>query len=191
MLIIKNLESEIITYDKGRIISTHTNYEILIGIILNGSANIEMYDYNGNKTIIEKLENNSIFGNIFLYMKNDISVVATSKCEVMFFEYKNFLKNLKNPILINNVLNIYTNKIISLNIKIELLSKRTIKDKLLLYFRILSKKNHSKTFNIPCTYTELADYLSIDRSAMMREIKKLKDNGFIKVVNKKIKLIKN
>ena len=52
------------------------------------------------------------------------------------------------------------------------------------YFRILSEKNFSKTFTLPFSLTDLADYLSVDRSAMMRELKSLKNEGFIKKSDK-------
>ena len=188
--LIKNLDSKIISYEKDTIIPTNFNQDKLIGIILEGNANIEKYDYNGNKTIIDRLEKNSIFGSPFLYIKSDISVITTSECKILVFEYENLLKNLKNTTLVNNLTNLLLTKIVELNVRLELLSKRTIKDKLIVYFKILSKKNHSKSFDLPFTYTELADYLAIDRSAMMREIKKLKDRGFIKTNNRKIKLIR-
>ena len=59
-----------------------------------------------------------------------------------------------------------------------------LKDKLISYFKILSEKNFSKTFTLPFSLTDLADYLSIDRSAMMRELKSLKEEGFIKKSDK-------
>ncbi|MBR1817514.1 MAG: winged helix-turn-helix domain-containing protein, partial [Bacilli bacterium] len=52
-----------------------------------------------------------------------------------------------------------------------------------------AKKNHSKSFNLIMTYTSLADYLAVDRSAMMRELKNLKEDKLIKDVNKKITLL--
>ena len=68
--------------------------------------------------------------------------------------------------------------------RIELLSKKTIRDKLVSYFKILSENTFSKTFTLPLSLTDLADYLSIDRSAMMRELKTLKDEGFINKTGK-------
>ena len=76
-----------------------------------------------------------------------------------------------------------------MNTRIELLTKKNIRDKLLSYFDILSSKNLSKTIMVPFSYTDLADYLSIDRSAMMREISYLIDEGFIEKKGKKIKLL--
>ena len=80
--------------------------------------------------------------------------------------------------------NLVLTKVSDLNLRIELLSQKTIRDKLLSYFRILSENNFSKTFVIPFSLTDLADYLSIDRSAMMRELKMLKEDGIIKKLDK-------
>ena len=186
--LMKNLDAKIFTYEKNRKIITSINHNNAIGILLNGTANIERYDYNGNKTIIEKLEKNSVFGEIFFSVKNDITVTSTSNSRVLLIDYDNLIKNLKNINFINNIFNLLSNKMIELNTRIEILSKRSIKEKILTYFSMLAKNN--KSFILPFTYTELADYLSIDRSAMMREIKKLRDSGLIKTNGRNIKLIK-
>lgn len=70
-----------------------------------------------------------------------------------------------------------------------MLTKRTIRDKLLGYFSILSTRNLSRTFELPFSLTDLADFLSVDRSAMMREIRNLKDEGFIKKSGNKLTLL--
>lgn len=84
--------------------------------------------------------------------------------------------------------NLILNKITVLNTRIELLTKRSIRDKLIGYFSILSTRSFSKTFTLPFSLTDLADYLSVDRSAMMRELKYLKDDGIIKKSGNKITL---
>jgi CRP-like cAMP-binding protein len=78
---------------------------------------------------------------------------------------------------------------IKLNARIELLTKKNIRDKLISYFNIQSSKNFSKTFSLPFSLTDLADYLSVDRSAMMRELSHLKEEGFIKKEGNKITLL--
>ena len=70
-------------------------------------------------------------------------------------------------------------KVTDLNMRIELLTKRSTRDKLLSYFSLISTRKLSKSFVLPFTLTDLADYLSVDRSAMMREIKLLKEDGLI------------
>lgn len=86
-------------------------------------------------------------------------------------------------------LGLFLNEIIGLNMRIELLSKRTIREKLLGYFNIVSARSMSKTFKIPFSLTDLADYLSVDRSAMMREIKYLRDDGFMEKSGNRITLL--
>ena len=76
-----------------------------------------------------------------------------------------------------------------LNTRIELLTKKNILDKLLSYFDIISRNRLSKKFTLPFTLTDLADYLSVDRSAMMRELSHLKEEGFIDKKGKKITLL--
>ena len=90
---------------------------------------------------------------------------------------------------LNNFFTILSQKIIDQNIRLEILSKRSIKDKLLSYFLLLAKDNPKQVFTLPFTYTDLADYLFVDRSAMMREIKKMKDSRIIKTKGKIIKLL--
>ena len=70
-----------------------------------------------------------------------------------------------------------------------MLSNKSIRDKLLDYFRILSKKTGSKVIYLPMSYTELADYLAVNRSALSREIKNLKDDELIETKGKRIKLL--
>ena len=72
--------------------------------------------------------------------------------------------------------------------RIELLTKRSIRDKLLGYFSLISTRNLSPSFELPFSLTDLADYLSVDRSAMMRELKLLKEDGFIEKSGNRITL---
>lgn len=190
---LKCFDAKTRTFKKDRTIVTNIINIKMIGIILEGTANVERYDYNGNRSIIEKLEKNSVFGEVFSRLGSDISVIATSDCEVLFIEYEHLIKRCKkgciyHSILTNNVLQLLSKKIVDLNKRLEILSKRTIRDKLLSYFELLANNNPKRSFTLPFTYTDLADYLSIDRSAMMREIKNLKEEGFIETNGKKITL---
>ncbi len=90
---------------------------------------------------------------------------------------------------IKNLLEIIVNKINEKNERIEILSNKSIRNKLLEYFRIETKKTGNKIIYLPFTFTDLADYLSVDRSAMSREIKNLKDEGFIEIKQKRITLL--
>ena len=85
---LKCFDAKTRTFKKDRTIVTNIINIKMIGIILEGTANVERYDYNGNRSIIEKLEKNSVFGEVFSRLGSDISVIATSDCEVLFIEYE-------------------------------------------------------------------------------------------------------
>ena len=68
----------------------------------------------------------------------------------------------------------------------EVLSQRTIREKLICYFMQLAAQAKASSFSLPFTMVDLADYLSIDRSAMTRELKRMKEEGLIRTEGKKI-----
>ena len=185
--ILKSLGARRITFKKDHIILSNLVEDDLIGVIINGKACIVNYDYSGNRDIIDNLEYGDVFGRAFSYLNIDEQIIAATDCEVLFLDYQLLVNDLPKYSIINyNINRLLTSKIYSLYEKLEILSKRTIRDKLLSYFSSLSKKRGKKTFNLPITYIELADYLSVDRSAMMRELKKLKIEKKITSDGKKI-----
>ena len=176
-----NLNIQIKSIKKNDIITTYIKYRNQICILKKGNADIIRYDKNGNKTIIETLKSNDVFGEVFFPIKtnSELFVIAKTNCEVIFFLYNDILKHSNN--FNTNLLNLFLNRTIKQNIRIELLTKRSIREKLLSYFSFLSIEYNKKDFTLPLSYTDLADYLSIDRSAMMREIQHLqKENIIIK-----------
>ena len=154
------------------------------------------YDLNGNRTIVEHFSNNDIFGEIFYIVNtnNELFVEAKKTSTILFFIYDDLQSKCKSHCtfhqkLLDSLSSLYLNKVIELNTRIELLSKRTIREKLLGYFNVVSSKNMGKTFQLSFSLTDLADYLSVDRSAMMRELKLLKEDGFIEKNGNSIRLL--
>jgi CRP-like cAMP-binding protein len=183
---LKSLGARRIKFRKEHIIVSNLVDDDLIGVIIDGKASIVNYDYSGNRDIIDSLEYDAVFGRPFSHIDNDLSIIAATDCEVLFLDYHLIMSDDKYNKINYNINRLLTSKIYQLYLKIETLSKRTIRDKLLNHFNNMSKKYNKKSFNLPITYMELADYLSIDRSAMMREIKKLKDEKKISTDGKKI-----
>ena len=187
---LKKVGARKIIFKKDQLIFSKLMENDLMGILLYGSANIIKYDNNGNRIILNNLEYDSIFGKPFLYLDNDINIITSSECEVLFIDYNLLINSDEYNEIKMNIINILVSSIMLINERVEILSKKTIRDKLISYFNMLSKKKKRKTFNLPITYIELADYLSVDRSAMMREIKKLKNERIIISNDKKITLLK-
>lgn len=193
--IINYLQAKTLQFQKDSIIMSYLNNNDYIGIINEGEADILRYDYNGKRTIIEHLNKNQLFGSLFMNNDNsELNVIATTKCQVTFLKYEQLLQSAKKGnanciIILQNLIEIIAKKLINLDKQIEILTKRTTREKILTYFEQLAKEKNNRTFNLPFSYTDLADYLSCDRSAMMREIKRLKEEGFIKEINKKITIL--
>ena len=178
-------------FEKNEIITTYIINRNQVCIVLEGSADLMRYDFNGNQMVVEKFNKFDVFGEIFYQINtnNELFVLAKEKSKILIFNYDIFEKKCKKNCKMHEDLlvglpNLVLTKVSDLNLRIELLSKKTIRDKLISYFKILSEKNFSKTFTLPFSLTDLADYLSIDRSAMMRELKSLKEEGFIKKTDK-------
>ena len=183
-------------FEKGEIITTYLVNRNQICFLINGTADLIRYDFNGNKTIIGSFSTNDIFGEVFYpaNTNNELFVQAKTDCEVIFFIYNDILTKCKSNCTFHKEFSqklhiLIVNQVVSLNTRIELLTKKNIRDKLLSYFNILSNKKLSKTFVLPYSLTDLADYLSVDRSAMMRELSHLKEEGFIIKKGKKITLL--
>ena len=90
---------------------------------------------------------------------------------------------------IKNLFIIMTKKISERNERIQILTKKTIRYRLLEYFEIMRKKNNSLNIYLPYNYIDLAAYIAVDRSAMSRELSNLKDEGFINIKGKKITIL--
>lgn len=183
-------------FHKGEVITSYIAKRNQLCILLSGEADLVRYDYNGNRTIVEHFVANDIFGEIFypVSTNNELLVEAKENSFVLFFIYDDIKNMCRNNCsfhnnLLTNLPELFLNEIIDLNMRIELLSKRTIREKLLSYFTIVSARNMSKSFKIPFSLTDLADFLSVDRSAMMRELKTLKEEGFIEKSGNRISLL--
>ncbi len=167
----------------------------IVAIILHGCAQIINIEYNGNEIIMETLIENSIFGsNISATNTENYQIIAKEPTEVVVIDYDKLINpsNLKFNyfnIFFRNLFDIINIKFKEKNERIRILEQKQIRNKLLEYFEIEQKKTRLKYINLPFTFRDLADYLAVNRSAMFRELKYLKDEKFIEINNRKITLL--
>ena len=181
---------------KDEIVTTYIEKRNQLCIVLSGEVDLIRYDVNGNKTIISHFVTDDVFGEVFYpaNTNNELFDIARKNSEILFYTYDSLLTKCRrncdfHKTLTSSLSELFLNNIVELNLRIELLTKRSTRSKILSYFDILSKGSLRKTFTLPYTYTDLADFLSVDRSAMMREFKLLIDDGFIKKNGSKITLL--
>ena len=192
--LLKLLRADTFTCKKGVSLSYLIN-DNFVGIVLEGYLEVIKRDYEGHRSIIETLEPMQVFGTTISSLNSpyyDIETILDSK--IILIDYNNILNFLEKgnhsyQKFLTNLLVIVTNKISEKNERITILTQKSIRNKLLEYFKITSLKNNSRHIYIPTTYTELAEYLAVDRSAMSRELKNLQNEGFIDIKNKKITLL--
>lgn len=180
------------TLKKGESITSYIEKRKQIYILLEGEAVLLRYDEKGHKDIIDYFKVGSIFGEIFYTVNtnNELSVEATKNCKVLVILYDDIIRKCKSTCKIHEKLNsalldILFKYAMQQNARIEVLSKRSIREKIHTYFDILSAESYSNTIDLPFSLTDLADFLSVNRSAMMRELKQLEDEGFIKKISKR------
>ena len=170
-----------------------------LGIILNGTAVMVRYDVNGVRSIMESLDEQSVFGVYFTFtasQRSGIEIVAESECEVMFVRRSEITKRCENACqchsrVVENLLDLMSEKAISLNERIEVLSQRSIEDKLISCLSIIEEKTpKGKAPQIPFSTTALSDYLCVNRSALQREISRLKREGVLTISKRKFKLMR-
>ncbi len=164
-----------------------------IGFLNSGKINVIKANYNGTVSIIEEFNQGDLINSLSIYLKdNSVSIEALEDSSITIMSYTTirnidindrlYAQFMKNMFLIMN------DAIKNKNERIDLLTKKSTRDKLLYYFNRLSVKSNSRNIYLPISLSSLANYLGVDRSAMSRELSFLKDEGFISTKGRRITL---
>ena len=169
-----------------------------IALIVKGGAIIEHVDSLGDISILTRLKKGDVYGLESAYSGDAVfkdSLIATEKTLVLFMNKHRVINPCENRCRRHDIVSKHLAQIVAAS-NIELLdklthmSKKTIRDKLMSYFNSLAKKEGVNYFEIPFNKTELANYLSVDRSAMSTELTKMKEDGLIDFEKRQFHLIK-
>lgn len=185
------LHADIISINENKTLNNDIFEKNSIAILQEGHIQIVRNNVNGNKTIIDEYFENDVFELYYTYAKNDdYQIITKEKSKIIFIDInllQNFNDNTKQyyNIFVKNLFFILNDKIEEKNKRIQILTKKTIRNKLLEYFNF----SNSRYVYLPFSFMALADYLGVDRSALSREIKFLKDEGFIEIKGKRITLL--
>ncbi len=181
------LSAKTVRFEKNRIVFRCGEAIGSFGIVLSGQVQIYQDDYFGNRSILGNVGPGGLFGESFAFAETKelpVSVITPTESELMFIDCSRLSSPCVNAcsfhgLLIRNLLNIISRKNVTLTQKIEFTSKRTTREKLLSYLSSEAQKAKSSSFSIPYSRQELADYLSVDRSAMSAELGRLRDEGVL------------
>jgi len=184
-------------FKKGDIILSLSGNSGLIGLLLEGSARIVSIDENGHQSVFDILHVGDSFGNYLIMPLESVEymAVAESECTVLFVNFENVMNNCQRNCenhneLIKKMLLFSLQRAQYMSLHINILSQKTLRGKLMVYFNYLRHHSgNSSEIIVPMTYEKLSGYLGTDRSALMREIRRMNDDGIIQSHGKKIILI--
>ena len=181
------LQAALCTYKKGEHIYRQGDNIRRIAVPVEGSILIQNFDYWGNRSIINMIGRGEMFGEAYAApdsgaMVND--VIAAEDCTVMFFDINRILTVCSSACrfhttVVQNLVFALSEKNRKLMQKLGHMSKRTTREKLISYLSEQARKNGSGSFTIPFNRQQLADFLSVDRSAMSNELCRLRDDVMI------------
>ena len=175
------------SFRKGDIVAFEAENIKHIGIIMEGAVDMVKEDLWGNKTMLLRMRRDELFGETFACGQDNLSVVTFQVSEdarILFMPFERVMHSCTMACrfhhqLIENMVHIIAKKNRDLMRKVEVVSKRSIREKLLAYLSIQAQNQNSRYFEIPLGRVELAEYLCVDRSALTRELTKMKEDGLI------------
>lgn len=174
-------------FQAGQTILDYHNSAGFFGVLETGRACLVRSDQEGSRTVLEWVLPGGVFGNMvaFAVSGNDsVWLESETESSVIFIPEEQITKRCENACehhskLVENLLQIMRQKALHLSERIEVLSRRSIREKLMIYFLLQQKKAGSARVELPFSYHELAQYICADRSAMMRELGKMQQEHLI------------
>ena len=174
-------------YPKKAVILSEGEPAGMVGILLTGAVQIVRGDYSGNRSIVAAVGPGELFGEAFACAGMEempVEVLAREDTKVLLLDCQRLLRPCSNACvfhrqLLLNLTQVLARKNLALHQKLEILSRRTTREKLLTYLHQQARQAHSSSFTIPYDRQELADYLEVERSGLSAEIGRLRREGIL------------
>lgn len=195
---LKCLSPRLADYARGDLILTAGQKTDAFALVLEGEAHVLQEDYWGNRNILSALAPGDLFAESFAATPSsplNVSVLAAAPSKIMFLNLKRVLSTCPTACphhrqIIENLLSTLAKKNQRLNEKLTHISQRTTRQKILSYLSAEAAKRSASIFEIPFNRQELADFLSVDRSALSAELSRLKADGLLDYHRSTFKIIR-
>lgn len=181
------LDAKLKYYKKGEYVLRQGERISLLAVLVEGKLHIQNDDYWGNRSILGNIAVGEMFGEAYIAPQSDTlinDVVAVEDSAVIFFNVTCMVTTCSNACrfhsaVAQNLLFAMSEKNRKLVQKLSHMHKRSTREKLISYLSTEAKKHNSNSFSIPFNRQQLADFLSVDRSAMSNELCKMRNEGLI------------
>lgn len=175
-------------YQKEEIILLESREVRNVGVIMSGFVHMIKEDADGNQTLLVTMKEGELFGESFScgsFRNAHVSFLAAEPCVVLFLPFFKVIHSCKmncmfHHRLIENMVQMIGDKNVQLMQKIEVLSQKTLRGKILVYLKNQAEEQECRQFTIPFGRRELAQYLCADRSALARELSAMQRDGLIR-----------
>lgn len=182
------LDARLHEYKKGEYVLRQGEHMSFITILVDGELHIQRDDYWGNRAIIIPIAVGEMFGEAYIAPESGAllnDVVAVEDSAVIFFDVRRIITVCSSAcrfhsMVVQNLFFAISEKNRKLVQKLGHVSKRSTREKLISYLSEESKRQNSARFTIPFNRQQLADFLSVDRSAMSNELCKMRDEGLLR-----------
>lgn len=177
-LILKFLDAKEVSYSKNEAIVRPFEKQSKMGVVTKGTVTSTRTDTEGNLIILSVLHKGEMFGQALSNTEvlADVSVTAQTNSAVLWLDVKNLCAAEPYTVkFMHNLVKMLSEKLLDFNFRINVLSKKTIREKVL----TMLSRNKKSEIVLPLNRNELADYLGVNRSALSREISKMKAEGII------------
>lgn len=164
------------------------------GLVLEGEIEGSFVSEKFNQVDIERFGAGSLFGEAIacLVRTSPIQLRAAEASTVLFLDVASLVGKPQNdPLgarLLSNLALSLARKDAFLNMKVRILSQRGLRDRILVYLQNLPFEKDGWA-TLPLTQTELARYLSVNRSALSRELGRMVDEGVVQMDGKNLRIL--
>ena len=184
--ILKCIRAEIKNVKKNEVILFTGDKPLYIGIVLTGQLYVIREDYNGNSSLITAIMPGEEFAEAMCcadIAESPVTVKAERESTFLLLNFSRLLCSCSKACsfhtkLIENMLKLIARKNIILQNRMEIISVKSVREKVMLYLEALAIKQGRKV-TIPFNREKMADYLCVDRSALSHELMKMKKDGLI------------
>ncbi|WP_198286487.1 MULTISPECIES: Crp/Fnr family transcriptional regulator [Bacillus] len=187
-----------VSFSKGDYISLSGESLRCIGLVVTGTVHMLKEDIWGSKAIYMIIHEKEVFGETFIcssHFSATVSFYAATDCKILFMPFKKVMYTCSRACtfhhqLIENMVTLIANKNVQLMEKMEIMSKRTLREKILTYLSQQALINGSTYIVSPMSRLEMADYFCVNRSALTRELSNMKLEGLLDYDKNTFRLLK-
>ncbi len=185
-------------YEADEIILSYSTKGKSVYVIHSGSAQVSCIDEDGNYSLLENLGENDMFGEMFCFPLSNVQYIvrASERTEIYSVDYYKIIRPCANVCeyhsqFLDNFCCIMAEKVQTLSMRISILTQRSVRRKVVTYLQAANVGGGGDEFTIDLSLSELADYLNVDRSSLMREIRGMKREGILWSKGRKFRFIDN